>query len=299
MMHALTRKAVLEIQRMLSGLDQRAINNAQYENHAYGGPIFVIGPPRSGTTLFAQIMLSSIQIAYISNIMALWPSRIELFSRLTALARRGMGQSLGESHLGYVRGPFGVNEAGSLLRDLLDKRADGISVRRTLNAISVTQAGPLLVKNLWNAYRIERIVQLFPDAIFLWLTRDVQFNAQSLLQARQAVNGNPDEWWSVRPSGQCPIYPDDPCHQVVWQVLKINKDIQTQLEETGALVVKLSYESLCADPGEIIDFLAGKYHLQPRTEGPAICLQNRNIQKVSQKTWMSLEQANDMLRRLV
>jgi len=70
------RKYLLEIQGLFSGFDSLAKKNTAEDLPEELNPIFIVGAPRSGSTLLFQLLIRHTKLIYISNLMALFPNQM-------------------------------------------------------------------------------------------------------------------------------------------------------------------------------------------------------------------------------
>ena len=122
--------------------------------------------------------------------------------------------------------------------------------------------GPVVVKDLDNVMRMERIHGFFPQAVFVHMRRDESSAGESLLAARRAVWGNAHRWLGVRPPDYDLPETADPHAQVAAQIRAIDAHIETMGEQWGSeRVVNIQYETLCAHPAAELSRLADALRL--------------------------------------
>ena len=128
-------------------------------------PVFIVGPPRSGTTLLYQIMIKSRRFSYISNLAAVAPSLpgavTKIFSRCS-----GPAKTLKRPRAGLLLGLWEPSEAGAIMKKWFgNKKPDTAEPAASVAAIERALGGAFLNKNTFNSARIENIGQVFPDAL--------------------------------------------------------------------------------------------------------------------------------------
>jgi hypothetical protein len=88
-----------------------------------------------------------------------------------------------------------------------------------------------------------------PEALFLFIRRDLLTNAESLLASRLAIHGDYETWWSAEPPGIDGLRTLPSHEQVVEQISAIEHLITADRELLGeGRFLELSYERLCEDP---------------------------------------------------
>jgi hypothetical protein len=224
-------------------------------------PIFVVGAPRSGSTLLYQLLTDRFDVGYLANGHARRPGAPSLVERRRGLIRGRQGE-LGDydSSFGGTTGELGPSECGPFWYRFFPRRphyvpaddfpaASRRALRAAVGAFVEACDRPVVYKNLYNTARIEAIAAALPEALFVAIHRDLAANARSLLDARLRVAGGYDAWWSVEPPGierllQLPAH-----EQVVEQVRELDALVARVEESIGPdRVLHLAYEDLCADP---------------------------------------------------
>lgn len=263
-MNELLKNTLVKIQRMSTGFDLNLCKayDSEGQNDCFQ-PIFILGAPRSGTTIFYQFLISHFELGYFSNLMTLFPKHLSLIS--TIQNAYGNARKIKASKYGYVPGLFAPNEAGALFRFFFDSnQSEGHvkKVRATFHGLAVKGQKALVCKNIFNALRINQILHAFPRARFIVVRRGILYNAQDLLKSREDIHGGREQWFSLKPP-----MPEDceltNCYeQVVWQVLEINRLIETALIGVDKKVV-VDYEDFCTDPQGVLRSIESRLSLVP------------------------------------
>lgn len=215
--------------------------------------VFVVGAPRSGTTLMVQWLAASGCFSYPSNLMSRFfgaPTVGALMHKLLCDPRFRHGEELRvlqdaggfQSDLGKTSGPAAPHEFWYFWRrflptvdieplgDRLDA-ADFEGLRAELRTVAALMERPFCCKGMMIQYDLPAFARAVPEARFLFIHRDVEANAASLLRARQRFFGTEDEWYSARPPGHEDLLRLSPEHQVRGQVERTNHTIRAGLAE--------------------------------------------------------------------
>jgi hypothetical protein len=229
-------------------------------------PIFVVGAPRSGSTLLYQLLTDRFDVGYLANGHARLPGAPSLVERRRGLVR-GRRTALGDyrSSFGGTAGELGPSECGPFWYRFFPRRphyvpADAFlaasrrELRAAVGAFIEACNRPVVYKNLLNTARIEAIAAALPEALFVAIHRDLAANARSLLDARLRVTGGYDTWWSVEPPGIEHLL-QLPAHEQVVEQVRALDTLVARVEETIGpdRVLHLAYEDLCADPRGQLD----------------------------------------------
>ncbi len=225
---------------------------------------FIVGPPRSGTTLLYEMIVTRFQCGYFTNlakrlfevpVVATWICKNEM--------RRRSGSF--DSVYGELDGNAAPSEAGRLWRFWMPYAAPysfdlpGLPPKRIhhkIAAICRLAGGPMIVKNPILQSDIPAITEMFPEAVFLHIERDWADNARSLmgLRAKRTPEDNTG-WVSLRPSGWEAYATADALTQSCAQVMLSHKDIETYLEgpRRAGRLMKIRYDILCTKPDAVLE----------------------------------------------
>jgi hypothetical protein len=231
----------------------------------FGPACFILGPPRSGTTLLYELMLTRYQFAYLSNLA----HRFYLTPvAATLLGRRGIQQWQGsfESAYGHIEGWAAPNEGGWIWNRwfpeesyLSEDRAAALpveTIRPTIQSLCNVLDAPFLNKNVMHSVHMRLLDAIFPGCLFVHLQRDPAENMRSILRAR-ANEGGPalrEDWWSVKPRHWDRYRNSGNAVQAAAQVLHIHREIALDAKHLGLeRRIVVDYADVCARPKDTID----------------------------------------------
>lgn len=230
-------------------------------------PIFIIGAPRSGTTMTFQLIVSAFPLGYLTNTHCMVFGAPALAS---CFLRNRDRKIMFESKHGRTSGAYGPSECGEWWYRFFPRNPAYVTrlgmrtknlkrFQRSLGLISRVEGRPLVFKNLYAGLRLDPIVAMFPEAIFIHVQRERFDNAVSLLEGRMNANGNFEAWWSVSPPGYEEWLEAHPAEQVMAQIELIERRIQTDVRNLGLedQVLTVSYEDICADTALFLKRIQG------------------------------------------
>lgn len=236
-------------------------------------PIFIIGAPRSGSTLATQVIVDNFDLAYLSNLHCRYfgaPALAERFFR----PRKNRPRSDYQSRYGATRQSFEPAECGQWWYRFFRRNPAYVTLddidpakmrefRRSLLQLSEECDRPVLLKNLYASVRLQPILHYLPESLFIVIHRDEVQNAHSLLEARWDNYESYDHWFSVEPP-EMEQLKTLPAHaQVIEQIRATYRLIDKDFSEANfpsSRRFDLNYEALCASPAmvlaELRDFLS-------------------------------------------
>lgn len=234
-------------------------------------PIFIIGAPRSGSTVLYQAITSALDVAYINNLSCGLHGSFSLGFRLSKLLygekrHRCFSSQFGRTIHGGYNAP---SECGAFwyrwlprdrhFIDWDDINRHMVEEIRTEMAQAMRITGqPLVFKNLNAGQRLRLISKIAPDAKIIHIDRDLRYNIQSILLARKKNKIAEGAWWSIKP-------PDYEKYLSLPEVAMCSaqvKAITAQIEADRSLFpsynwIDIAYEDFLNDPGMVVRSLVG------------------------------------------
>ena len=224
--------------------------------------VLITGPPRSGTTLAHQLLQQHLDVSYFSNLNGLFPKSAvtsakwfgaatnpprsefrSLYGNSPGLRGPSDGFHVWDRFLGHDR--YRVDE--ELLEDQVKK------LHQFINAWSEVTGKPLISKNNRNSLAMKHLADHLPGARFVVIKRDPFFIAQSLLHAREWVQGDVSRPWGLCSeevtADDGPIDEMSIADAVCDQVTAIMDCIDSQLREVDPQrQCVFDYEQVCENP---------------------------------------------------
>jgi len=236
-------------------------------------PVFIIGAPRSGSTLLYQVLTDAFELAYMSNRHCQFFGSPALAERLFKPLEHKTSSDYTSYH-GQTKGPSAPSECGSwwyrffrhdpayvTLNDVAPRKMQ--EFRRSLLAFTQAAGKPVLFKNLYATIRLEAIGTFIPEALFIVIKRHELFNAASILKGRKKALGNYEEWWSVPPPAVEQLKKRSPVQQVVGQIRHIHHEIYRVVANgfiASNRIIECHYETLCRDTPTVLHQVESFFH---------------------------------------
>lgn len=274
-------------------------------------PIFIVGCPRSGTGVLHQLVRLHPRVAWITPFSngvcgkpwfrrvpprVAWPIEWVLHrlpnAMLPPLLRGPYDGSLGLSSV------FETHEGHAIwdraLPDREDHRATAEDVtpdvrtylRDVVRWHRRYHDRPRLVwKTPKNAFRLQFLHALFPQAYIVHLIRDGRAVAASILKRRRA-SGGLHQWWGVRPPGWRSVRSAAPIEQAAWTWQQCVDQIRADVARfPDGHCQEVHYESFLDAPGQVLRRVFSTADLPP--EDFFTAKNQRHLDKVRppRRTW--------------
>jgi len=241
-----------------------------YSNYQEPSPIFILASPRTGSTLFYQMMIKYFSLDYFSNFIDHNFSKYPLIG--AQLQKEFAGFSIEDDNerfinsYGTTNGDMGPSEATKVFANwffhshpseiesahFISDEAKNHMVKTIGNLYGLTQKH-LVSKNAWNCFRVEGLMEAFPQARFIWLRRDIISSSYSTLLARMKSGDPTVVWNSCSPRNMQEIKKLPYWEQVVEQQIWTNQRVNESLDNPKILSLEIWYEDLIFDPKKTMD----------------------------------------------
>jgi hypothetical protein len=256
-------------------------------------PIFIIGAPRTGSTILYQALTNLYEVLYVDNLTCRFYMNFFFGFWLSNKIFGNKPNNNYQSDYGNTSkyGLHAPSECGNFWYrwlpkgnhfvdyvDITDKMVE--QIRKEVVAVTNYFDKPIIFKNLNAGQRLRLIWKCFPDALFLYIKRDPFFTIQSVLIGRKINNIPADRLWGIKPRNHSDLLALDEISMVTAQVYFLEKQIEKDLQlfkDKNRLVIK--YERLVLEP-KVELYEIDKFLKLPKksetTAGPGL-FRDRNI----------------------
>lgn len=234
--------------------------------------VFIVGAPRSGTTLLYQLAARFLEIGYVTNFVArYWMAPVAGAARQARRSAEERRRIPLESFLGRTEGEWAPHEFSWFFQhwlrfesddeppgDVLAAR-DWDGFRRELEGLAGFFGSPLVMKNLnFLDLNVGSFARYLPQSKFVWIERDESATAASILSSRMKRYGTDSAWWSVRPRGYQSWMDRSPGEQILLQMGAIREKLARSLSLVPSeRVMTIRYEDLVQFPQRVVGEVAG------------------------------------------
>lgn len=286
-----------DLQASEQALMQRSLNH-QGMPHPL---ILVMGPLRSGTTLFTQWLANTGFVAYPTNLLSRFYQAPIIGAKIQLLLtdpRFNFRDELGEfvqqaeyrSENGKTKGVLAPNEFWYFWRrflaepgrdvwtdDELRQSMDTRTLLAELAGMMQVFQKPFAAKGMLFNYNIPFLDSVFDKVLFVHVRRDPVANVASVLDARKRQLGSEEAWYSFKIPEYEELKTLDPVSQAAGQVYCINRAVSNGLAKvTESRKLVVHYEDFCAAPERVFESLCEKIGLKGGYQGQVSFKANRH-----------------------
>lgn len=266
-----------------------AIKNKPLTKNTKYPILFIVGTPRSGTTILTQWLASLDIFAYPTNFMSRFHKLPYIGSLIQEMIFNKEYQYKNElnieisstnfsSDIGKTTGALEPHEFWYFWRNYFQfpeipvpnnefiKHANFNGFESQISLIQHFYHKPFFLKSLIINWYIESFSKNIENAIFIYIKRDQIENVKSILKVREQYTGSNENWFSFKPCEYEAIKDKDKYIQVAGQVYFTNRTIENQLSKLPeSQKIEIDYEVLCNNPAIVYKTLREKlekYNIQ-------------------------------------
>ncbi|MEB2283080.1 MAG: hypothetical protein B6D46_03450 [Polyangiaceae bacterium UTPRO1] len=249
----------------------RLLAHAERRLYARAAPpqkpiLFIGGAPRSGTTIVDQILIRNLPVSYINNLTAVFPRAPVTANRIFGHLLRQPTGTL-ENFYGRTAGFANRNDGlhiwdrwlGSDRYHPPARLPDGVAedMRRFFGAFEAVFGGPILNKNNALAVCADVVAAALPTARFVCIRRQPIFALQSILTAREFIQGRRQAPYGIGDPEYAGRSDVDPIEDVCAQLLYHDRRMAELQRELGAdRFWIIEYEEFCRAPYAVVERVA-------------------------------------------
>lgn len=241
-------------------------------------PVFIIGAPRTGSTILYQTLTNLYDVLYVDNLVCRFYRNFFFGFWLSNKLYGVKPHNNFKSYQGGTIGGHAPSECGQFWYRWLPQDHHFIDydeitsrmleeIRLEISAIINYFDKPLIFKNLNVGQRLRLLTKCFPKARFLFISRAPVQTAQSILMAKRQIGLPDNAFWSIMPPNVNELKVLDWDKQIVNQVYSLEKQI---VEDSSLAVEDNFYTIFYKDLSlQFIDELAKKMGFRKREKAMA------------------------------
>lgn len=264
-------------------------------------PIFIIGLPRSGSTVLYQYLSCVLNVTYTNTIWSIFPRSTPFIKSILTSTPPSEFRSF------YGIGAYlnSINEGKNLFNQWFSKSHrdpntifDHDRVRHLkayFERVCQQSGRSWLIKDVRNCTRLQALSRIFPHARYIWLRRSPVQVAQSILIGRKTLKGSLEANWTIVPEAWNVLsklpYSEQIAQQVFHLELQVERDLCTVPDSN---VIEIDYSEFCANPFETAKSIRHKFpDLSFRQNIPKAILhktfQASNMKRIAPEIYNRLE----------
>lgn len=264
-------------------------------------PIFIIGAPRTGSTILYQILTNCFDILYIDNTVDIWHRNFFFGFQKSHKIYGNTSHNSFTSEFGItsLSGGHAPAESGDFWyrwlprnKHFIDFKEIGDTSKQEIynNIVSVINYynKPLLFKNLNAGQRLRMIKEIFPNAKFIYVKRHMLFTAQSILTAKRKTGVADNQFWSIMPKNVEELKTLPWAEQIVKQIYFL----ELQIEEDSSLfkdVLIIQYQDILKNTKEVIEDVQQFASLDYRTDYAEPIIKGGDYQSINDNDFKKLK----------
>lgn len=256
-----------------------------YKDETY--PIyFIIAQPRGASSLLQQLLISNLNVGYISNFLAKF-YKSPVFG--LELEKNVIDKNFKSSFLSSYGNTSGVDEPhewGWFFKEHLDlegkqhytNKEEFSSLKSNLLAVTNTKKLPLIIDNIYAMSNILKFKKDFKNIKIINMTRNLYFICNSIVNARLSRYSDINEFYGHPPANIEEILKiQNPMEQIVYQVKSIQNEIDEILENFDDKdIINIDYEDIYKDSFAVVK----KFHKFVQKENIDLEFKEKHLPKL-------------------
>lgn len=258
---------------------------SHYNEQKY--PLYLtVAQPRAASILFQQIVVSNLDMGYISGFLAKFYKAplFGLFFEKDLVSKDFKSNFLSEygNTFGFEEphewGWFWQHHLGLKAEEHYSEKKDLSSLRHNINAIIAIKNRPLIIDNVFAMSNIDKLKEIF-DIRIVYTKRDLYYICNSIINARVKRYGDITTFFGHRPKNvESILRIKNPIEQIVVQVKSIQNEIDAILESFSSdAVFVVDYEEIYHTTYEVVE----KFYDFVKNDGIELQFKERHLPKLS------------------
>ena len=164
--------------------------------------IFILGSPRTGSTLIYQFLIDIYNLSFFNNLTNNYFYKYPFIG--TYVSQLFSPNIKYESNHGKTKGLLEPSEGSNIFMNWFESSNNILSDKRknilkTFENIDKYISKPIVTKNAWNCFRIKTLTKLFPNIKFVWIKghNGDTYNEVADRLANEVEYTNTDEYYEM------------------------------------------------------------------------------------------------------
>jgi hypothetical protein len=292
LLHKIQNKLIYEWRNRLEPLEEKRIIQKFGDRALLYPPIFIVGAPRTGSTILYQQLTQAFDLFYLNNYM------IQRYQTIFAAANKFIDQNgfvkhnQDRSNYGHSSKDVDPNEGSYFWykwfpydRHAIQKgelsEQQKKAIYSYINGFSHTFGRPVIFKNLNCGLRLQAFREIFVNILIIHQKRNDLDTAKSIYRGRIQNNGNPEDWFSLMPAQFEAIKGLPASEQIAWQIKLVNQTIESDRELfPDKSYLPINYEDFLANPLKTLSTISDFFD----QNGLELAFEKDNLLQISKPT---------------
>lgn len=267
--HLTDGEFLLKMNKSLANLEKELLNKKLTEDYPN---IFILGLPRSGTTLMSQIIFNHFDLACTNNLISrFWEAPLvgANLSRITVGKEKDSSYKSFYAKTDHITSPhefsyfwrkmLHIDDPGNYDPNEVAKKINWDHLKNIIVNMNHVFGSGMVFKTLeYSGFFLEQFSKLFTKSLFIYVKRNPLDTAISIAKARMTFNNNLTDWWGSYPLEYNSIK-DKPFEtQIAGQMFHLKAMFEKNIKDFPHKVVKVNYEEVCNDPQKFFNEVRSK-----------------------------------------
>jgi len=232
-------------------------------------PVFIIGAPRTGSTILYQAITNRFDVLYIDNLTCLFHQFLPLGMKLSKFFYSDSAHNVSSSHFGKTTN-FGLHapaECGNFWYRWLPKDKHFIDyddfddrvvkeIHQEIYSVIKKERKNFVFKNLNAGQRLRLIRKVSPNAKIIFIRRNPLETALSIYKSRIKNDVKDDEWWSIMPPNVKELNKLPLFEKIVKQIYYLEKQIMRDKKLfPQKKFLTIDYKTFLDNPENILEII--------------------------------------------
>ncbi len=217
-------------------------------------PIFIVGFIRSGTTIVYQYLNACYKFAYFPNVARHQNHKHPFLSTWLHSCHKQYTSSF-DNEYGHIEGKCAPSDGWEIFHRWFcynmkpGTTRDLVELKKLVTAFEKLYQAPFLNKNNSNTLRLIELSKTFPNAVFIYVHREIYSNITSVIKARKKHGVPIDKFWGVAPDlSLLDTNFESELDVVVFQYLFCKKFVKKVCDKLSINFVDIDYNLFCEYP---------------------------------------------------
>lgn len=255
---------------------------------------FIVAQPRGASSLFQQLIISNLEVGYISNFLAKYHDNhkrglilekeiLDKNFKSTFLSQYGNTEGLNEPH---EWGWFWQNKLNLQTPQHYSDNINYLDIKQSLDDITRYKNLPLIIDNVYAMANLTKLHNKISNIRMINLTRDLYFICNSIINARLSRYNDINMFYGHPPANIEEVLKiKNPIEQIVFQVKSIQNEIDLTIKSFDKEdVLDIDYKDIYNNSFDVVN----KFHSFVKKDDINLVYKEKHLPKLSYRNDVNL-----------